>query len=389
MRKSIENVLAQTLQDWDLIIVDDGSTDTTATVAQEYVRPGIRYVYQANQGVAIARNAGLDVATAEFVAFLDADDWWSQDGLAVLAKALGDNPGAAVAHGDWAYVDSSGVVGQRRSSVLRNGEGLETLLALNPFPVHAALVRRPALEAVGGFCREAPTLEDWELWLRLAAASYRFVHVPQLVAYYYWHPGSKSKNIARRKAERLGTLDRFWRDNGHMAVAKELSHRSYATAYLDTCVARLAQADTEQALAEFRLAVDADRTMLGDLDTYYRIAYAEQSANEATGGGLHEELNEPAAVQRIESVLTYSAGMLAGQPDAVAALRSARSAAYHALGRACYNEGRLDRARVYLWRATRCRPAAIAREGLGYTMVKACLPRPLLEAARRLRRREL
>ena len=87
--KSIESVLAQDYENFELIIIDDGSQDGTKSIAEQYAKSDVRIklLEQANQGVSVARNKGLDTATGEYVAFLDSDDLWDADNLSVMVQA--------------------------------------------------------------------------------------------------------------------------------------------------------------------------------------------------------------------------------------------------------------------------------------------------------------
>jgi CDP-glycerol glycerophosphotransferase len=103
LEQTVQGVLAQTVSDWELVIVDDGSADGTALVAQSYAKPDprIRVVRQANHGIAAARNRGLAESdtSCEFVIFLDHDDLWERDALELLREELRAHPGAAAANG--------------------------------------------------------------------------------------------------------------------------------------------------------------------------------------------------------------------------------------------------------------------------------------------------
>ena len=106
--ESIESVKAQTLKDWELIIVDDGSSDRTAAVAQEYARADDRIcvIQRCNGGPSIARNAGADLARGDVLAFLDADDLWAPERLHGLCLKLADTPRAGVVFSRTRFVDS-------------------------------------------------------------------------------------------------------------------------------------------------------------------------------------------------------------------------------------------------------------------------------------------
>ncbi len=213
--RAIDSVLNQTYADWELLVVDDGSTDDTEDRVKGREDARIKYLYQANQGAACARDLGLKESGGDYAIFLDSDDWWEPDCLGILVGALSRaDSSVAVAHADWQYVSGSGTCINAVSSAMDGNHALATLVLRNPIAIHCALTRRAAFETIHGFPVEQPSLEDWELWLRIAVAGYSFVHVPQQLASYYWRTGSKGKDRAKRKAGRLATLQRVWAMKG-------------------------------------------------------------------------------------------------------------------------------------------------------------------------------
>lgn len=191
---SVGSVLAQTFDNWELIAVDDGSTDGTARWLRAQTDPRIRVVTQSNQGVSAARNAGLQAARAEYVAFLDADDTWSPDCLTHLHAALAAAPKAVLAYCGWQNLGLLGGSGQPFVPPdYENASKAETLFASCRWPIHAALVKRKAVTAAGGFDTDLKNAEDYALWLRVALTA-PIVRVPQVLAYYHFHGGAQASS---------------------------------------------------------------------------------------------------------------------------------------------------------------------------------------------------
>src|SRR4051812_11972409 len=168
--EAIESVLAQSHPDVTVVVVDDNSGDETAAVAARYADRGVRYVGRQLGGAGQARNAGLAATSSPLVAFLDADDAWLPERLAIGVRHLERHPDAALvaAHAfacDEAMRPSSIVHALRAPAC---GDVFEELLVhnivLNPSSV---LVRRSALEAAGGVS-ELPVAQDWGTWLEIA-----------------------------------------------------------------------------------------------------------------------------------------------------------------------------------------------------------------------------
>jgi hypothetical protein len=163
--RAVRSVFAQHYRDWELIVVDDGSTDGTDKALRQF-GPRLRYLWQENRGASAARNAGLKLARGDIVAFLDSDDRWLPDHLQTVVAMLERSPDAVLActtprfriHGR-ARVDEAELVDALPLLVVENWIG---------YPSGTA-VRRDELAAVGSFDERMFVLEDGELWLRLAA----------------------------------------------------------------------------------------------------------------------------------------------------------------------------------------------------------------------------
>jgi glycosyltransferase involved in cell wall biosynthesis len=188
LRESLDSVLGQSLQDWECIVVDDGSTDDTSAVAGSYAAQDARFVClrQENRGLSAARNAGLRKARGELVQLLDADDLLEAEKLKEHAHFLTRHPEFDLVYGAMRYFTGQGP--ERRRSLGRHGANQEwmtlwpdtsqdMLLALvqgNQFPVSAALFRKSLPAEMGYFDEALASHEDWEFWLRCALAGKRF-----------------------------------------------------------------------------------------------------------------------------------------------------------------------------------------------------------------------
>lgn len=190
LAEAVASVMTQTYPQVELIIIDDGSRDESVAIAQRLVEahPGrILLLEQANSGPYPARNLGLSRARGEFIAFLDADDWWSPDCLVKLHAALTASP-AILAYCGW---QNSGPGAPGTAPYIppdySAGDATTAFLRSCPWPIHAALVRRTAIDAVSGFSVRCFSSMDYDLWLRLFAHDQRLVRVPEVLAFYRWH----------------------------------------------------------------------------------------------------------------------------------------------------------------------------------------------------------
>lgn len=176
IERTIASVLAQSVTDWELIIVDDGSTDNSLALARRFEDPRIRLVTQANAGVSAARNHGVEQSSNSIVAFVDADDYWAPAHLASIKQLLGRFPDASIFATAYFIVDEAGRV--RKTRLRDETDNLEKQLALDYFtaalgvapPVcsSAVAVSKAAFKKIGGFPLGIKAGEDLLTWARLA-----------------------------------------------------------------------------------------------------------------------------------------------------------------------------------------------------------------------------
>ena len=183
---SVGSLLAQTFSNWELVAVDDGSTDGTLAWLQAQGDARIHVVSQPNGGVSAARNLALRLASGELVAFLDADDSWAPDFMARMVAALQPRADAVLAYCGWQNV---GLPGGRGLPFVppdyERADKEETLFAGCRWPIHAALARRQALLEAGGFDTRLTQAEDYALWLRVAGRA-PIVRLPEVLACYHF-----------------------------------------------------------------------------------------------------------------------------------------------------------------------------------------------------------
>lgn len=207
--QALASLKAQTFPAWEAVVVDDGSVDDTLAVANRWAEQDgrIRVLHQRNGGVSAARNAGIAAATYDWLVFLDADDWLEPEHLSRMAGAIASDPGLDVVHCGSARVAPDG---RRRPPAFAPelDQPFEVLGRTCALDIHACLVRRSLVQAVGGFDTSLVAHEDWDLWQRVARAGARFGGVREVLATYRMRPKSASTNAERGLADAIRVVRR-------------------------------------------------------------------------------------------------------------------------------------------------------------------------------------
>lgn len=195
--RCLKSVFAQTLKPVEVIVVDDGSTDNTAEVAAAL---GAKLISRTNGGLSAARNTGIQSASSEWIALLDADDLWAPDKLARQAACVG--PDIVLVYTGIRYFDDNGKREERPA--IDPVTARKMLRYCNPITPSSALVRRDAVVQDGGFREDIRACEDWEMWFRLQRLG-QFEAVSDPLTDYYVYPNSLSANPGKM----LEALDRI------------------------------------------------------------------------------------------------------------------------------------------------------------------------------------
>lgn len=212
IRETLESVLNQTFQDFEVIIINDGSQDTTLEVINSIQDLRLNVFSYPNGGQGASRNRGLSHASGQYIAFLDADDLWTHDKLEKQLQALEENPEAALAYSWTHYIDESSKFLYRGSSIIVNGDAYPQLL-LTDFLENGSnpLIRRETLLEIGNFDESLPPAEDWDLWLRIASR-YHFVTVAKPQILYRISPTSSSSNVVKMESSCLKVIDQAFEE---------------------------------------------------------------------------------------------------------------------------------------------------------------------------------
>ena len=211
---TIENMLRQTLSPHEIIVVDDGSTDESVDVIRGF-GDRVTLIQQSNQGPGVARNAGLKVATGEFIQFMDSDDLASLNKLEVQANALMEQQ-ADIVYGPWAKVWITDDCIRPENVVLQqkalppHHHPLHWFLTTWSMVFQQCLVRRSALEKAGGYREDMKLYEDGELFVRLLLSDARLIHESESLTLYRLDDHGKLTASGQQQQQRLWDTTKFY-----------------------------------------------------------------------------------------------------------------------------------------------------------------------------------
>jgi glycosyltransferase involved in cell wall biosynthesis len=165
LKKAIESVLNQSYQNFELIIIDDGSTDDTDKIVSEYSGRAA-YIKQNNKGPAAARNLGIEISRGDFIAFLDSDDSWDKEKLAVQISEMKKNKDYFVSHTQEIWYKNGRLLNQKKKHRKFHGYIFDKCLPMCVVGMSTAMVRKEFFEKEGFFDESFPCCEDYDFWLR-------------------------------------------------------------------------------------------------------------------------------------------------------------------------------------------------------------------------------
>jgi len=257
--EALNSVRQQSFQDYEIIVVDDGSEDDTHRLVASHTMP-IRYIYQENQGVARARNRAIEAATGELLAFLDSDDLWEPAFLERTVQRLRTHPDEALAYTDFVSIDRSGqpLRGHRKKPY--GGDVTRHLFASIFIHTSAVVVCRQAVLDAGGFDPNLSHNEDYDLWLRLSLR-HRFGLVPEPLCRRRCHPESLSRNGCSPGVllDKARLLQRFYEHGGGRSkIDLHTAHKRLGKLYYSAAKAFLKAGRPHEAAPLFREAIRFD-----------------------------------------------------------------------------------------------------------------------------------
>ncbi len=212
LRETLDSIFAQTYKDYEVVVVDDGSTDGTAEMLKQSNYP-VRYYWQKNSGDAAARNKMIELAQGEYITFVDSDDLLMHDAVERMMNVMEAEGGEVIVYGPYQRIDQNGHVYGRFKRRLYSGYVAKYLFQ-NIFVYSCgSIFPKKVLEMVDGFDTSLPVCSDYDLWLRLSL-KYRFIALAEPTFKRRRHTGNLSALSTENHITELKVLERFYYERG-------------------------------------------------------------------------------------------------------------------------------------------------------------------------------
>ena len=267
---AIESVLAQSYKEFELIIVDDGSTDNSRELINAYADkdPRVKYLYQENQRQSVARNYALSIAKGDFICFLDSDNYWPHDKLEKSLKAFEQHPEADIVYGDCITIDEQGNELHRNNMRRYSGNIAALLLKDNFVSMNTTMTRRKCFNEMGGMSGKRRVADDYDLWLKFSAR-YRFQYIPEFLAYYR----VMENQISSNKKLRFETNEKIILDflAAFPDAVSKYEKKAGLTAFYTRKARHYAASDKKEAYKAIRIALGINPFSLGVWRSFAKI----------------------------------------------------------------------------------------------------------------------
>lgn len=357
--EAIQSVIDQTYPDFELVVIDDGSTDNTAQVACSFSDARVRYIHQENRGLSAARNTGILRSSGEYLTFLDSDDQFVADKLETLLNAMQRDPGLGFVAGQAVLIDENSLpLGKVFDTPLP--ENPVHLLLWNPLHVCSVMMRRDWQQKVGLFDESLHAYEDWDMWLRLARAGCRMGWVAHPVSFYRFHTRQMTRDKDRMTTATFAVLKKVYSDPDLPQEWLALKDRAYSSAYLRASIQAFRMNDTQEGTDALAEAVRLDPTLM-----------------EKNGDVMANRLLGLSDSPKVMDRLPFLESIYAHLPESMILLRNQRkrrlSQAAVELGFRSYQAEDYTRARHFMWRAVQYRPQWLANRGVVAVLLKSSL----------------
>lgn len=357
---AIQSVLDQTYPRFEVIVVDDGSTDNTAAVVAGFSDPRVRYIRQENRGLSAARNTGIRSARGAYLSYLDSDDLFLPEKLALLTAELEDKPYLGLVAGQAIPIDEQGKqIGKVFDHPLP-AEGSQLLMG-NPLHVGSIVIRHTWQDRVGLFDENLRSYEDWDMWLRLLRAGCRTGWVNRPVSLYRFHQAQMTRIGKQMTMATFAVLDKIFSDPTLPDDWRNVRELAYSNAHLRTAAQAYRVHDFDTAMENLVEAVALDPELMVE-----------------AGEPLARRFIAWTDLPKAEDPLTYLDTIYDNLPEELMVLRHQKREELGAFAMrsafAAFYKGDYARTRVMVWRALSYQLAWLKNRGVMSILVQSYIP---------------
>jgi hypothetical protein len=372
--EAISSVLRQDYPHYEIIVVDDGSTDDSHEVLSAFGGK-IRCIHQENRGLSAARNTGILASRGELIGVLDADDIYECDYLKTQVLLLQTSSGADGIYCGYRFIDrENNLLTQSEARFVPPDKLYERLLDGCFLVPESVLVWRRCYEEAGLFDESLKSCEDWDVWLRFAR-KYRIICTNRLLTRHRILPGSMSTVTDRMLNSRLAVLSKHVGTEPSEPGGNNIAgRRAYGRAYLGSCVEGLQGGNRSHASHCFRKMAMICPTLLTELDTFYQMGCGDQPKGSV---GHLASLNLANNSLTLLSMLDDFFAGKAVREDRRYRRRTTYAYAYFALGMLGYGTNHFSTARQFFSRALRMDPRMLWSRQFSLLFLKSLLGRNL------------
>ena len=222
---ALDSVLAQTYKDYEIVIIDDGSSDDTKEVLRPY-QEAIRYFYQENRGISGARNRGIRESRGDYIALLDSDDYWLPEKLERQVECIREDSQFGMVATRCSSIGPDGTF-RKKNRPGKSGWILNDIFRSNFIRTSSALITRKCLDTVGLFDESLPECEEYDLWLRIAK-QYPIAFINEPLTVYTDNPHGVSTDSLTGRVIRIKVLEKeYLRETIPPALYKKRLSRNY------------------------------------------------------------------------------------------------------------------------------------------------------------------
>jgi glycosyltransferase involved in cell wall biosynthesis len=357
LEDALQSVLAQTYHDYEIVVVNDGSTDASEEIANRY-REKIRYIYQENRGLAGARNTGIRESKGELIALLDSDDIWLPDYLERMVALTEENPQAAVFYCAARCVDEQGlllkqIVGYQP---VESADLYKYLLRSNFIIPSTITARKTAIEQINCFDQNLRSCEDWDLWLILLSSGYLFCGIPDVLTHYRIHVKSLSADVLKMQYYYKSVVEKhFGQDDHQYDLWDEYKRLAFCGFYRYQLLTNIRRQNNWQGAEILRKAILVDPIICSDIDLFYELAFGNQPVGYQ---GMTFQFNLVENAEKIESLL-FDLFSLEDNSIVQSHRKVIYGTAYKAIGLVAYNTEQFPLSRKYFFRALLHQPGLL------------------------------